>query len=145
MAHNMNYCRTGGDVPFYLLYGVDPVNEFELDVSALRHLGRSREDLKRLQAIFNDTLAFIETEFAKSMKHQKFGTSDPNHLYEVTELVWWNPHNVKIKSSKFIRNLGPYRVVEKLGSTTYKVRHIVTGRIAVVPAQRLLRLHVCEN
>ena len=40
---------------------------------------------------------------------------------------------------------GPHRIVEQLSPVTYKLQHILTGRIAKAQVQRLLRSHQLEQ
>lgn len=138
--------KTTHESPFLLAFGMDARHPIDCIPDTTKPGGTKgtavlTEKLDRLQKIRERVHVRILKEHAQRQSRQRSKTRF--HPFPVGEKVWaFNPRQGKGLSKKLIgdRWKGPYKIVEKIGETTYKVRPTTgKGRSKIINHRRLKR------
>jgi hypothetical protein len=130
-AINNSRHSSTGQVPLEALMGYLP----RFDINGPSPTGRTSPEadarLARLQEL-RTSLISEWNEAQRRMKHHADKSRSPAHEFSPGDLVWWRRRYAKTdrpSDSLDFRFLGPYKIIEQIGTNVYKLKFPPTVRV----------------
>ena len=146
LVYRVSVSRSLGDSPFYLTYGRDPVLpqdvQMELPTTGRNNKNVSVEDFrsKRFQQVKDAFTKLMRTKEREQADYKRYYDAQHKHVdFTVGSLVMVYFHTPKVGVTlKLIPAWdGPFRVLEKVSSTIFKVKNLEDHRTTTVHVDRL--------
>jgi transposase InsO family protein len=152
-AYRTTFNRTVDETPFYLLYGRDVVlpSDLEFGFSSNFDPSSSSDPLEykiRLVSRLRKVYAEIQQKRDKEIESYKFryDNRQRNIQFKVGDLVmvFWPVPKQGVSNKLLPKWEGPYKVINKLGDTTYRIEND-NGRTFAIHVQRLKKYNSWTN
>ena len=117
-AYNNGYQETIKTTPFYANYGINP--EHQLITHMMTQKMTSASGMKELHDTLQAEIATAQLRHKENYDRRR--KPDPN--FKSGDMVWLQPRNIHTtRPSKKLdwKNIGPFRVMAKVGSNAYKL------------------------